>query len=271
MAPAVPAATPSAGRGRRGVRRAGGRVAAIDLVGSDTPATSVVDRAVAAVTRGGVYHVVEIMTFSGGSPEARQELVMESWHTSDGRLHTKGFKARDGRQGSLVEDFAGRRRPGRTHGAALLWDASSNTIWEGGFAQGGGLPYLGPFQAPGSQLQKLQEDGRLRLAGTTTVDGKRAYRLVSDRIKVDDQMLQIEITVDAETYLPLTQRLSFETGTGPELEALTRYRVYERLPLNDKTERRLALDPHPGAKCSELAHELTEAKDLGFPNPCAGR
>jgi len=243
---------------------------AIDLVGSDTPATSVVDRAVAAVTRGGVYHVVGYTTLSG-SPEARQELLMESWHTSDGRLHTKGFKARDGRQGSLVEDFAGRRRPGRTHGAALLWDASSNTISEGGFAQGGGLPYLDPFQAPGSQLQKLQEEGRLRLAGTTTVDGKRAYRLVSDRIKVDDQVLQIEITVDAETYLPLTQRLSFETGAGPELEALTRYRVYERLALNDKTERRLALDPHPGAKCSELAHELTEAKDLGFPNPCAER
>ena len=34
---------------------------------------------------------------------------------------------------------------------------------------------------------------------------------------------------------------------------------------------RTALDPHPGAKCSELAHELTEGKDLGFPNPCAGR
>ena len=48
--------------------------------------------------------------------------------------------------------------------------------------------------------------------------------------------------------------------------ALTRYSVYERLALNDKTERRLALDPHPGAKCSEFAHELTE-KSLGPPEP----
>ena len=30
----------------------------------------------------------------------------------------------------------------------------------------------------------------------------------------------------------------------------------------------LALDPHPDAKCSQFAHELTEERDLGFPNPC---
>ena len=242
---------------------------AIDLLDSKTPGPSVVDRAVAAVTRSGVYHVVELMTFRAeGTPEASQALVFESWHTPDGRLHRKTFRARDGQKGRLVEDFAGKRRPGRESGAALQWDPSSNMIGESGFA-GAGLPYLGPFEDPGSRLQTLQKQGRLRVAGTTTVDGKRAYRLVSGKFAADKDQVEVEIAVDAETYLPLSQRLSIETQAGQKLEALTRYRTYERLAVNDESRGRLALDPHPGAKCSPSAHELTEKRDLGFPNPCA--
>ena len=243
--------------------------AAIDLLDSETPGPSVVDRAVAAVTRSGVYHVVELMNFRAeGTPEASQALVFESWHTPDGQLHRKTFRARDGQQGRLVEDFAGKRRPGRESGAALQWDPSSNTIGESGFA-GGDLPYLGPFEDPGSRLRALQKQGRLRVAGTTTVDGKRAYRLVSGKFAADKDQVEVEIAVDAETYLPLSQRLSIETQAGQKLEALTRYRTYERLPVNEESRGRLALDPHPGAKCSPSAHELTEQRDLGFPNPCA--
>ena len=80
--------------------------------------------------------------------------------------------------------------------------------------------------------------------------------------------MEVEIAVDAKTYLPLTQRLTLTMAAGPKVVALTRYSVYERVALNDKTERRLALDRHPGAKCSAGAHELTE-KSLGYPNPCA--
>ena len=279
--PVEPASAPRRPRAqlrRRAVAVAGAACAAlaafaaIDLVDSDAPGPGVVDRAVAAVTRAGsVYHVVELMTFRAeGAREARQAFYFESWYTPDGRLHRKTFTVRDGKQGRLLEDFAGRRRrPDRENGSALQWDASSNTIGESGFA-GGDLAYLGPFEDPGSRLRTLRDQGRLRMAGTATVDGRRAYRLVSGRFTADEDKVSIEVTVDAETYLPLSQRLSLETGAGQKTEALTRYRAYERVALNDESRGRLALDPHPDAKCSESAHELTEARDLGFPNPCAG-
>jgi hypothetical protein len=277
--PAEPAAAPRRPRSqlrRRALAVAGAACAAlaafaaIDLVDSDAPGPGVVDRAVAAVMKAGsVYHVVEQMTFRAeGARGASQELYFESWYTPDGRLHRKTFTVRDGQKGRLVEDFAGQRRPGRANGSALQWDASSNTIGESGFA-GGDLAYLGPFEDPSSRLRTLREQGRLRMAGTTTVDGTRAYRLVTGRFAADEEKVSIDITVDAETYLPLSQRLSIETAAGQTTETLTRYRAYERLALNDESRGRLALDPHPAAKCSELAHELTEDRDLGFPNPCA--
>lgn len=235
--------------------------AAINLLGSKTPGPSVVDRAVAAVSRGGVYHVVERMTVRGpGQPAA---IDSESWYTHDGRLHRKTIT-----KGKLAEEFAGRRRPGGSIGDALRWDPSSNTIAESGFAGGGSVPFLDPFTDPGARLQLLQKQGKLRVAGTTTVDGKRAYRLVSGTVPVDKDRAEVEIAVDAKTYLPLTQRLTLKTAAGPTVVALTRYPVYERAALNDKTERRLALDAHPGATCSPGAHELSE-KSLGYPNPCA--
>jgi hypothetical protein len=255
---------------------------AIDLLDSETPGPAVVDRAVAAVTRAGVvYHVVELATSRESPPpedarEGPQELLIESWYTSDGRLHRKGFAVRDGQRGRLMEDFAGRRSPGRAVGSALRWDALTNTISESGFGGrlAGSAPYLESFADPGAQLRALHQEGRLRLAGTTEVGGTRAYRLVSDMITVGkDEQLEIEFTVDAETYLPLSQRGSLDLGEGRTLEVLTRYRVYERVPLNDETSRMLPLDPHPDAKCAPFAHELTEERaeerDLGFPNPCA--
>ena len=237
---------------------------AINLLGSNTPGPSVVDRAVAAVSRGGVYHVVEVMTLRG--PGQPTELDSESWYTHDGRLHRTSSTTHEGQR--VVEELAGRRRPGRSAGSALQWDRSSNTIGEGGFASGGGVPFLDPFTDPGARLQALEKQGKLRAAGTTTVDGKRAYRLVSGKVPVDKDQAEVEIAVDAKTYLPLTQRLTLTMAAGPKVVALTRYRVYERLALNDRTERQLALDRHPGSKCSPGAHELTE-EQLGYPNPCA--
>lgn len=240
--------------------------AAVDLLGSDT---SVIDRAVAAVSKAGVvFHVVEHTTYSDPPAGAPAAVVVESWHTSDGRLHLKGYTVRDGRRDKLMEDFAGRRIPGRGSGDALRWDGRTNTITESGFGGGGddGGAALDSFQSPGAQLRDLQEQGRLRMAGTAEVDGAPAYRLASDRL---DPGYAIEYTVDAETYLPLARRITIELDDGKTLEAVTRYQVYEQLPLNPETERLLALDPHPGAKCSEFAHELAGDPDLGFPNPCA--
>jgi hypothetical protein len=37
------------------------------------------------------------------------------------------------------------------------------------------------------------------MAGRTTVDGKRAYRLVSGTFTADEDKVSIEVTVDAKT------------------------------------------------------------------------
>jgi hypothetical protein len=282
--PVAPAAEPRRPRSRlrrRALAVAGAAcaavaaLAAIDLVDPDTPGSHVVDRAVAAVTRAGVvYHVLEFTTASAPSlPEAAlrapQTALIESWYTSDGRLHRKVFAVREGQKGRLVEDFAGRQHPDRTSGSALLWDPSYNTISESGWGSiDTDVPYLDSFADPGAQLRALQEQGRLRVAGTTSLDGNRAYRLVSDKSTVLGEEVEVEYTVDAESYLPLSRRVSAERGGEPTQEVVTRYRSYERLALDDATGRLLALDPHPDAKCSEFAHELTEERDLGFPNPC---
>ena len=247
---------------------------AIDLVDSDAPGPGVVDRAVAAVTRAGsVYHVVELDDLprrgrARGLPGART--------SSPGTRPTvvctaRRSAVRDGKQGRLLEDFAGRRRrPDRENGSALQWDASSNTIGESGFA-GGDLAYLGPFEDPGSRLRTLREQGRLRVAGTTTVDGRRAYRLVSGTFAADKDKVEIEVTVDAETYLPLSQRLSLETGAGQKTETLTRYRAYERLALNDESRGRLALDPHPGREVLRVRAPAHARPRPRVPEPLRGR
>ena len=131
------------------------------------------------------------------------------------------------------------------------------------------MPFLDPLTDPGARLQALEKQGKLRAAGTTTVGGKRAYRLVSGKVPVDQDEAQVEIAVDAKTFLPLTQRLTLTMAAGPKVVAVTRYSVYERVGLDDRTERHLALGRHPGAKCSAGAHELTKKRDLGFPNRCA--
>jgi hypothetical protein len=85
----------------------------------------------------------------------------------------------------------------------------------------------------------------------------------------------IEYLVDAGTYLPLARSYSRSGGSAnPEdpvgrLRIVSRFLVYERLPLNERNRALLDLDPHPGAKCSRSARELGGERGVGFPNPCA--
>jgi hypothetical protein len=246
--------------------------AAVNLVDSDGPAPGVVERAVAAVTQeDSVYHVLERTRARGNIPGAGHTVYLESWYTTDGRIHRKTFAASGERRGRLLGEEAGMRRPGRRGGRLLRYFPGENTITEGGFATGRSpAPSIDSFGDPGAQLRALQEQGRLRAAGRTDVEGRPAYRLVSGPVTRADARTQeerVEFLVDADTYLPLAQRYSIGTDSDREREILTRYLVYERLPLDDRSRALLALDPHPGAECSPFAGDEGEG-DLGFPNPC---
>jgi hypothetical protein len=256
-------------------------LAATSLLDSDGPGGGIVERAVAAVSQDGViYHVVERLRAEVSYEPGRVRThYIESWHTSDGQIHHKTFAARDGRKGRMLIDFAGRRIPGRRVNPALRWDARSNTISEAGFGPGPdtGTPTVDPFNEPGAQLRRLQEEERLRVAGTARVGGKRAYRLVSGPVahpRLRDGEERVEFLVDADTYLPLALRYSSRSrSTDPEdpisrIDVVSRYLVYERLPLNERNRALLDLDSHPGAKCSQAAHELRGRQGVGFPNPC---
>jgi hypothetical protein len=252
-------------------------VVVANLLDSDVPGTGVVEHAVAAVTRDNViYHAVERSHFTASFEPRGETHYIESWHTSDGRIHQRTFAAKDGGRGRLLEDFAGRRLPGQRVGPLLRWDAWSNTISEGGFGPGPdtGAPGLGLVGDHGSQLRSFQAQGRLRVAGTTSIRGRPAYRLVSGPVPIEHGVERVEFLVDTRTYLPLARRFwtryrSTDPGNPTtRIRVVGRYLVYERLPLNSTNSALLHLDPHPGAKCSQFAHELRGERGVGFPNPC---
>jgi hypothetical protein len=255
-------------------------VAVTTLLDSDARGPDVVERAAAAVSRDGViYHFVERREVRASYEPLDMDTYVESWHTSDGRIHQKAYAAK-GRRGRLLEDWAGRRLPGRRVWPRLRWDAWTNTISEGAFGPSPdhGAPVLGFFGDHGAQLRRLQAQGRLRVAGTTRVGQRRAYRLVSGPVRTPDYDRgeeRVEFIIDADTYLPLAQRFSLRgRSTEPghpkfRIQVNSRFLVYERLPLNPRNRKLLHLGPHPGAKCSEFAHELSGRRGVGVPNPCA--
>ena len=247
-------------------------VAAIDLLDSDAPGPGVVAKAVAAVSqRDAVYHVVRRTRIPARFPRPRV-LIFESWHTTDRRMHEKQFSVKDGRRGRLIFEIAGRRRAGRAGGPALRYDPVNNTIFASGFGGGapaaGDTPTIDPEADPGTRLRALQQEGLLRLTGTTRVRGRRAYRLASKPYENGPQRERVEFLVDAETYLPLAETVWWRVAPGPSGRFTSRYLVYERLPLNARTRATLALDPHPGAKCEIKPGDVKGDRSLGFPNPC---
>jgi hypothetical protein len=123
---------------------------------------------------------------------------------------------------------------------------------------------------PGRSVKELQAEGRLRVAGRVEVGGRPAYRLVSGDVSSSGGSVQrSELFVDAETYLPRELRLVDRAPNGLTRRLRWRYVVYERLPLNDKTESLLGFHPPRDAKCSPGTDKLDRKGSLGFPNPCA--
>jgi hypothetical protein len=251
--------------------------AAGNLLDSDAPGPDVVERAVAAVSQGGaVYHVLERSRGVplGGDGFGQMTFYNEYWNTPGGRMHLKTFAPDGGLRGKLLSEAAGKRRPGRNGGPVLMWDSRSNTIFPAGVGFRpfiAGTPSIDRFSDPGTQLKTLEQQGRLRLAGTTRVGDREAYRLVSGDVpgKVEGAYARVEFLVDSETYLPLAQHQAIRHPSGHGWDAFTRYLVYERLPLNSNTREQLDLDPHPGAKCSPMFDDMRKPHPVGFPNPCA--
>ena len=244
-------------------------VAAIDSLDSDPRGPGVVAKAVAAVSqKDAVYHVVRRTRIPASFPRPRV-LIFESWRTTDGRMHEKIFRVKGGRRASPIFEIAGRRRLGRTAGPALKYDpVMTNTITRSGFgpAPAAADAPIDPYADPGIRLRVLQRQGRLRLTGTTSVDGRRAYRLGSQPVVKGRERERVEFLVDAETYLPLAETRWWRVGDRPTYRFTSRYLVYERLPLTARTRATLALDPPPGAKCASGAGELSSER-AGFPQP----
>ena len=248
--------------------------AVLTVVNSDGPGPSVVERAVAAVSQDdSVYHVVQLNRATGvsGAVSDPRPLYFESWYSSDGRRHEKAFAATEQGPGRLLDESAGRRRPGRSSGPLLRYDPRDNTLYPSGFKEApraDRLPMIDPTADPGTSLRQLENRGLLRFGGTTRIGERRAYRLVSGPIRrFRSQEERLEYVVDRETYLPLRGRYSNRTSAGV-LRVVSEYLVYERLSLNARSRAQLDLDPHPGAKCALGADELSGKRSLGFPNPC---
>ena len=278
---AAPAEGPRERQGRRWPRLAVATVAvallvfaALSLLDSDDgPAPNVLAKAVAALTqKDAVYHAVLTAHVHGSDvPKSRFTPLYETWHTAGGRMHWRTYIEKNGRRGRLVEDFAGQRRPGRLGGPGLRWESRSNEIYEFGFGRDPnihGAPTVDPF-APGRGLRELQAEGRLRVAGEVEVDGRKAYRLLSPTVRgTGGSRERSEIVVDAKSYLPRLQRLFVRAPTGSTMAVVWRYRLYERLPLNDRTSALLDFDPPARARCRPGTGHLIHKGSLGFPNPC---
>jgi hypothetical protein len=239
------------------------------LFDDDTSGADVIARAVAAVSEDdAIFHIVERTTLR--SPRGgRDSALKEAWYAPDGSAHEKYFEVRDGRRGPLVGETAGvlpSSPSGRRGGPVDIYNARTNEILRTRWSTTRipAAPTLDPGGDPGARLRELERSGDLRLAGTSELDGRDAYRLVSGPVRGFDpgSVDRYEYLVDAETYQPLSLRLVSRTD-GRALEMATRFLVYESIPFDARAKRLLDLDPHPGARVRYGAGREPSGRDRG--------
>lgn len=261
-----------------------GAVVAADLTDPERRGGGVVASAVAAVTSSNaVYHLVERNRFvtlvesARRPPRVRRELgFAESWLGPGGRERTLGFEAAGGRRGELISEVTSRPLPG---------GRVRNVIYFPDFLIRQTMRPLSPtfgrrirrlqavdldlaggrdrFEHPGTQLRRLHARGDLRLAGTTRLGERRAYRLVARIASATSGVRRRQVfLVDPNTFLPLQERVWLRLGTPsrrrpgwPERPAPTvihdytrTFLIYEKLPATPKILAKLRMSPHPSAK-----------------------
>jgi hypothetical protein len=236
-----------------------------DLLSSEERDGGIVERAAAAVSQEDViYAITERHTISSRAlepgarlfPEERGFVRLYLWRSGErSRFLDYGLRA-DGGPGRLraemvVDDEATR-----------LFDPVSNTIdvlMRGGQSvpvaptEDDGYPGFSPSSDPGAQVRAHVEQGRLQVAGKTTVRGRTAYRLTSRPRSVPKQGIEREMVtylVDARTFLPFEVRQrTVSTIDGRQLmKARIEYLRYDPLPITEENRQLLEMAPHPGAQ-----------------------
>lgn len=224
---------------------------AIELIDKEAPGAGVVEKAVAAVSdEDAVYHIVALSRFPDEAPTEmlRDGIYVESWNASDGSTHRKLWKLQGDGKGPFLGELALSPRGADGRATTLQYDATTDTltrgmVWEDRNEQ---APELYPESDPAESLRRLQSEGRLRVEGTTEIDGKDAYRLVSGPLPgpLGRGQNSYEYLVDAETYHPLSLQFVSRVDDA-SFTVNTRYLTYERLPDNEQTREQLELDARP--------------------------
>lgn len=254
-------------------------LAALDLLDSEGDAPGgIVERAVAALSdENAIYAVTErslsTITPLDGGKVVRERSFRRYWLWKAGkRSRFVDYRALpDGSRGQLLEDIA-------FHGDRLYWysaDTNQLQVSDRGWPRerpslgNSDYPGLDPFSDPGAQLRRYVDDGRLRVAGQTTVRGRTAYRLVSRPLSNDKAGVRDETVtylVDADNYLPLQVRSSgtvFTPGGDPSSDRF-RYSVrgdylsYEALPDSEPNRARLRVGRYPGMQRRRGVDQVAE-------------
>jgi hypothetical protein len=106
-----------------------------------------------------------------------------------------------------------------------------------------------------AEILRLLNSGRVRETGPVTVDGRDAIRLES----LDGKQVYV---VDASTYDPIEW-----TSTGNGGSVTLRFRVYEQLPVDERSKALLDLEAqHPAAQVVRGAGDYIKAEARLYPH-----
>jgi hypothetical protein len=237
-----------------------------DLIDSERGRNGVIERAVAAVSEEDVIYAVSErwrLATRQQKPGARthHETGLRRYWLWPGGKRTRFLDYRattDGTRGRLVSEFV-------DDGSRLRWwmadtnsihvfDPSGDEDTEEPSSSDGDYPGFDPAFDPGDQLREHVDEGGLRVAGRTTLRGRKAYRLVSGRLSHPSPgtvWTRVVYWVDARTFLPLALRdrtlIDFDPGPREQVDLRIDYLRYERHSVTDANERLLGMSPHPGA------------------------